>query len=133
MYTLGTMGSELCLQFEDIPIKVEFISFSSRLEIKIKMEHSQIIGEELLKGVNISRKYLKRKVVLVLKIGLGLNDQDGTGSQLIHDGQPMSSEVRPLNQNMPQIRPRTKIINKVLGGIFGDYYSYESYQEKQPI
>lgn len=50
----------------------EFITFSFRLEIKIKMEASQIIGEELLKRRSIfqKKKHLKRKELIVLKIDL---------------------------------------------------------------
>lgn len=61
------------------------------------MERSQITGEELLKGGQYFKKIFKKEGGISFKNWLGLNDQDGTGFQLIHDGHPMSSEVRPLN------------------------------------
>lgn len=94
------------------------------------MEHSQIIGKALLKGGQYFKKILKKEGgVNLKKFGLRLNEQNGPAFQLILDDQPVFTKVRPLNQNLSQIRTMTKMINKskILRGIFGGYQSYESY------
>lgn len=53
--------------------------------MKIKMENCQIIGEELLKGGQYFEKIFKKEVVLVLEMSFGLNDQNHTIFQPIHN------------------------------------------------